>query len=68
MIQARVLLDVLVELGIRFVLVQGQATPDHVSVAKEKISQSGGKGIMISWAPQNAILNHPVSLACECVF
>ncbi|CAD6579906.1 MAG: hypothetical protein TREMPRED_002607, partial [Tremellales sp. Tagirdzhanova-0007] len=58
-LQAQVFLDVLVELGIRFVLVQGQATSDHVSVAEEKIRQSGGKGIMVRWAPQNAILNHP---------
>ena len=55
------MLDVLVKLRIRFVLVQGQATPDHVSVAEAKVKESGGKGIMIRWARQYAILKHPVS-------
>lgn len=57
--QARIMLDVLVQLGVIFILVHGQATVGHVEVAKGAVARS--RGILIPWAKRHAILAHSVS-------
>ena len=59
--QARILLEVLIDRGIHFFIVQGQASNELISLVEEKVAQSHGKGLSIDWAPQYAVLNHPVS-------
>ncbi|WVW83988.1 hypothetical protein I302_106013 [Kwoniella bestiolae CBS 10118] len=56
--QLSILLDVLIALDKRFVLAQGLASEEIQDMANKKVAESNGKGIMLTWAPQFAILNH----------
>jgi hypothetical protein len=58
--QAIIMLDVLHKLRIRYILAQGVATEDIREVLIDKIQASGGRGLLVTWSPQLAILAHPV--------
>jgi hypothetical protein len=58
------MLDVLHELRIRYILVEGVATEDVQQVLVEKAQSSEGRGLIVKWSPQFAILAHPVRFPC----
>lgn len=60
------LLDVLEELDRQYILVQGNLNPDVRPGVREVMEERVGKnglGLLVDWAPQRAVLGHPVSLS-----
>ena len=55
-----ILLDVLEELGTRFIMAEGNAPDEIRTMMRERIGKGRSKGLLVTWAPQRAILSHPV--------
>lgn len=60
------MLDILIELGVRFIFVEGHATDDVCQMAQDKVKRSEGRGLSVKWVQQYAVLAHKVNLANIC--
>jgi hypothetical protein len=56
-----ILLDVLEELRTRFIMALGKPPDEIKSMMEERIGKGQSQGILVKWAPQRAVLSHPVS-------
>ena len=62
LLQIQTLLDVLIELKIRFQIVRGHAEGDVLEMYEPRLKDSQGRGLMVDWADQYAVLSHEVRL------
>lgn len=58
-----ILLDVLEEVGLRFIMAEGASPEEIKALMRDRIGKGENKGLFAPWAPQRAILSHPVSSA-----
>ena len=58
--QVRVLIDVLDEVGARYVMAEGNAPAQVKEHLKSRVGKGQSKGLLVTWAPQRAVLSHPV--------
>lgn len=56
-----VMLDVLEELGCRYIMAEGNAPEAVREMMSDRIGKGRDKGLLVPWAPQRAVLSHPVS-------
>lgn len=66
--QLSILFDVLEELHLPFILAQGNAQegncpPEVRDMMLQRVGKGKNRGLLLPWAPQRAILDHPVSPA-----
>ena len=55
-----ILLDVLDELGGRFIMAEGAAPEEIRKMLQARVGKGSSNGLLAAWAPQRAILSHPV--------
>jgi hypothetical protein len=68
--QLSILFDILEELHLPFILAQGNAQdgncpPEVREMMLQRVGKGKNRGLLLPWAPQRAILDHPVSPADE---
>ena len=60
--QIGILLDVLDELDMRYIMAEGNAPSEIKDMMRARIGTGKSQGLLVAWAPQRAILSHPVRL------
>ena len=58
--QIRILLDVLGEIGKRYIIAEGNAPPETKEMLRSRVGKGKDKGLLVTWAPQRAVLSHKV--------
>ena len=58
--QVRIVLDVFEELGVRYIMGEGNAPEETKAMIRARVGKGKDKGLCVTWAPQRAILSHKV--------
>ena len=64
--QITILIDVLEDSRLPFILAEGNAPSEVKDMLRGRIGKGSNKGLLVTWAPQSAILSHPVCNAVGC--